>query len=175
MRRVADLVLRSGIILAFAVLLACVSWQVISRYVLGTPSTVTDELARFIFMWLALVGGAFTYGQGRHLAIDFLPMSVKGRKRQATEAAITLLIAAFALIVMVWGGSQLVLKTLASGQISPSLRVPMGWVYGAVPVAGAIITAYAGGNLLRIAQGEEILKPADELSVEMADTEESKR
>lgn len=175
MRRAADLVLRGGIIAAFAVLLICVSWQVISRYVLGTPSTVTDELARFIFMWLALVGGAYTYGQGRHLAIDFLPLSQTGSRRQVTEAAITLLIAAFAVIVMIWGGWQLVSKTLASGQISPSLRLPMGWVYGAVPVAGAIITAYAAGNLLRIAQGERILKPADEISVEMADPEESQR
>lgn len=114
-------------------------------------------------------------GKGATWRSTSCPWSVEGRKRQATEAAITLLIAAFAVIVMIWGGSQLVLKTLASGQISPALRLPMGWVYGAVPVAGAIVTAYAAGNLLRIAQGEQILKPADEISVEMADPEESKR
>ncbi|MBO9456981.1 TRAP transporter small permease [Paracoccus sp. R12_1] len=175
MRRAADLVLRSGIIASFAVLLVCVSWQVISRYVLGTPSTVTDELARFIFMWLALVGGAYTYGQGRHLAIDFLPMSVTGRKRQASEAAITLLIASFAVIVMIWGGAQLVLRTLASGQISPALRLPMGWVYGAVPIAGAIITAYAVGNLARIAKGQQILAPADEILARLAESEEDRK
>ena len=162
MRRAADAVLRTAIVAAFAVLLACVSWQVISRYVLGTPSTVTDELARFIFMWLALVGGAYTYGLGRHLAIDFLPMALDGRARQATEAAITLLIAAFAALIMVWGGGQLVARTLASGQISPSLRLPMGWVYGAVPVAGAIVLAYAASNLMRIARGERILSAPED-------------
>ncbi|WP_372804382.1 TRAP transporter small permease, partial [Paracoccus seriniphilus] len=65
MRRIADAMLRFGIIAVFLVLLICVTWQVVSRYLLGTPSTITDELARFLFMWLALVGGAYTYGQGR--------------------------------------------------------------------------------------------------------------
>ncbi|GAL20025.1 TRAP-type transport system small permease component [Vibrio maritimus] len=39
-------------------LVFCVIWQVISRYVIGKPSTVTDELARYLFMWVALIGAA---------------------------------------------------------------------------------------------------------------------
>lgn len=163
MRRIADTLLRSGIIVVFLILLVCVSWQVFSRYALGTPSTVTDELARFLFMWLALVGGAYTYGQGRHLAIDLLPTSRNGRTRRLNEVLITLLIAAFALIVMLWGGMQLVQRTLASGQISPTLRIPMGWVYGAVPLSGAIIAAYAAGNLTLIARGGTIFNPPEDI------------
>ncbi|MBM3604315.1 MAG: TRAP transporter small permease [Alphaproteobacteria bacterium] len=170
MRRLADGLLRFGIIVVFAVLLVCVSWQVISRYALGTPSTVTDELARFLFMWLALVGGAYTYGQGRHLAIDLLPTSLSGRPRQLNEALITLLIAAFAAVVMVWGGFQLVQRTLVSGQISPSLQLPMGWVYGAVPLSGLIIIAYAAANLGRIAKGGTTLNPPEELPAPKGDT-----
>jgi len=161
-RRAADNLLRAGIMAVFLVLLVCVVWQVVSRYVLGTPSTTTDELARFLFMWLALTGGAYTYGQGRHLAIDLLPLSLNGRPRLLVEALITLLIAAFAGLVMVWGGGQLMLKTLASGQISPALQVPMGWVYGAVPASGLIILAYAAGNLARNWAGEQVLTPPDD-------------
>ncbi|MGZ3218149.1 TRAP transporter small permease [Paracoccus sp. T5] len=169
MRRLADGLLRSGIIIVFAVLLVCVSWQVISRYALGTPSTLTDELARFLFMWLALVGGAYTYGQGRHLAIDLLPTSLSGRRRQVNEVLITLLIAGFAAVVMVWGGLQLVQRTLASGQISPSLQVPMGWVYGAVPLSGLIIIAYAVANIGRIARGGTTLNPPQDLPAPQED------
>ena len=86
-----------------------------------------------------------------------------------------MLIAAFAVIVMIWGGAQLVLRTLASGQISPALRLPMGWVYGAVPIAGAIITAYAVGNLARIAKGQQILAPADEILARLAESEEDRK
>lgn len=169
MRKAADGLLRLGIITVFFVLLICVSWQVISRYVLNAPSTVTDELARFLFMWLALIGGAYTYGQGRHLAIDLLPLSLQGRSRQIVEAMITLLIVGFALLIMVKGGGQLMQKTLASGQISPSLQLKMGWVYGAVPISGLIICAYGIGNLLKIAKGQQILSAPGEETIAEGD------
>lgn len=166
MRRIADAMLRFGIIAVFLVLLICVTWQVVSRYLLGTPSTITDELARFLFMWLALVGGAYTYGQGRHLAIDLLPQSLSGRKRLMIEALITLLIGLFAALIMVWGGGQLMQRTLASGQISPALQLPMGWVYGAIPLSGLIIMAYAAGNLAQIRRGNSILGQPEEVPLE---------
>ncbi len=59
-------------------LVFCVVWQVLSRYVLGKPSTVTDELARYLFMWVALIGAAYTTGLKRHLAIDLLTMKLDG-------------------------------------------------------------------------------------------------
>lgn len=171
MRRIADALLRFGIIAAFLVLLICVTWQVVSRYLLGTPSTITDELARFLFIWLALVGGAYTYGQGRHLAIDLLPQSLSGRKRLMIEALITLLIGLFAALIMVWGGGQLMQRTLASGQISPALQLPMGWVYGAIPLSGLIIMAYAAGNLVQIRRGNSILGQPEEMPLEQKEAE----
>ena len=57
-------------------LVFCVIWQVISRYVIGKPSTVTDELARYLFMWVALIGAAYTTGLKRHLAIDLMTYTV---------------------------------------------------------------------------------------------------
>ncbi|WP_417839946.1 TRAP transporter small permease [Tritonibacter scottomollicae] len=136
------MLLKAVITTIFVVLVACVSWQVISRYVLGTPSTVTDELARFLFMWLALIGGAYTLGLRRHLAIDLLTQQLSGRARTVSEAFVLFAIAGFAAFVMIRGGSQLVLKTMASGQVTPALQLPMGLVYGAIPFAGAIILFY---------------------------------
>ncbi|MDW2244928.1 TRAP transporter small permease, partial [Vibrio sp. 1287] len=66
-------------------LVFCVVWQVLSRYVLGKPSTVTDELARYLFMWVALIGAAYTTGLKRHLAIDLLTMKLKGKKKLVNE------------------------------------------------------------------------------------------
>lgn len=142
MRKPVDAILRWVIIAIFSILVVCVVWQVASRFLLGTPSTVTDELARFLFMWVALIGGAYTLGQGRHLAIDLLPMMLTGTRKLLLELLILALISAFAGIVMIYGGSQLVMKTLASGQVTPSLQIPMGYVYGAIPFSGAVMIFY---------------------------------
>lgn len=143
MKRALDYVLGTAVFLILMVIVISVTWQVVSRYILGTPSTLTSEVARLLFMWLALLGGAYTYGQARHLAIDILPLALKGRSRQVLNTLILLAVAGFAYFVMVWGGWQMVSRTLASGQITPTLRLPMGYVYGPIPVAGLFIIVYS--------------------------------
>lgn len=139
---IVDGLLKVVITIVFSVLVACVVWQVWSRYVLGTPSTVTDEMARFLFMWIGLIGAAYTLGQRRHLAIDLITLHFHGAKKRAADLFIIAAIAAFAVLVMVYGGAQLVSRTLETGQVSPALRVPMGYVYGAIPFSGAVILYY---------------------------------
>ncbi|MGF1758818.1 TRAP transporter small permease [Photobacterium sagamiensis] len=124
-------------------LVFCVIWQVISRYVIGKPSTVTDELARYLFMWVALIGAAYTTGQKRHLAIDLLTMKLSGKKKFVNEIIIQLAIAAFSLIVLVYGGTSLALKTLATGQVTPALGLEMGYVYFCLPLSGALMIFYS--------------------------------
>ncbi len=153
MKSAIDQILRVIVIAIFGTLVVCVTWQVISRYVFGTPSVLTDEIARFLFMWLALIGGAYTFGARRHLAIDLLTSPLQGRAKLASEALILLVVAAFAGIVMVWGGGTLVTRTLASGQVTPALRISMGWVYGAIPFSGAMILYFCALFFADIARG----------------------
>lgn len=140
--KIVNTILKTVTVSVFLVLVICVVWQVFSRYVLGTPSTVTDELARFIFMWIGLIGAAYTLGRRKHLAIDLLTGALTGKRKLYSDYFITLAIAAFAGVVMFYGGGQLVLKTLANGQVSPALRIPMGYVYAAIPFSGAIMVFY---------------------------------
>ncbi|WP_087018626.1 TRAP transporter small permease [Thaumasiovibrio subtropicus] len=124
-------------------LVFCVIWQVISRYVIGKPSTITDELARYLFMWVALIGAAYTTGVKRHLAIDLLTMKLKGKRKLINEIFIQLAIAAFSAIVLVYGGSNLAMKTLATGQITPALGWSMGYIYFCLPISGALMIFYS--------------------------------
>lgn len=126
-----------------AFLVVCVVWQVISRYVLGKPSTVTDELARYLFMWVALIGAAYTTGLKRHLAIDLLTMKLTGKRKMINEIFIQLAIAVFAYIVLVHGGIQLAAKTLATGQVTPALSLQMGYIYFCLPISGVLMIFYS--------------------------------
>lgn len=145
MKRAVQLVnglLGSLAVLIFVILVVCVVWQVFSRFVLGTPSTTTDEIARILFMWIAFAGAAYTLGQKRHLAIDIVSLWLEGNKLRMVRILVLAIIAAFCAIVMIYGGWQLVTKTLASGQMTPALRFPMGYVYGAIPFSGLMMLFY---------------------------------
>ncbi|WP_162047066.1 TRAP transporter small permease [Vibrio taketomensis] len=124
-------------------LVLCVVWQVLSRYIIGKPSTVTDELARYLFMWVALIGAAYTTGLKRHLAIDLMTMKLKGKRKIFNELIIQIAIAVFAFVVLVYGGSNLAIKTLATGQLTPALGWEMGYIYFCLPISGALMIFYS--------------------------------
>lgn len=124
-------------------LVLCVIWQVISRYVIGKPSTVTDELARYLFMWVALIGAAYTTGMKRHLAIDLLTMKLRGKRKLVNELIIEVAIGTFALVVLVYGGFNLAMKTLSTGQTTPALGLEMGYIYYCLPISGILIIFYS--------------------------------
>ncbi|MDY3124715.1 TRAP transporter small permease [[Pasteurella] aerogenes] len=129
-------------VLLSAVLVVCVVWQVISRYVLGEPSIVTDELARFLFMWVGLIGAAYATGLKRHLAIDLLLLKMQGKNKTSLEVVILLVMIFFAGYILLYGGGNLAWDTHLTGQVSPSLGIDMGLVYLCLPVSGAIMLFY---------------------------------
>lgn len=129
-------------VLLSAVLVVCVVWQVISRYVLGAPSIVTDELARFLFMWVGLIGAAYATGLKRHLAIDLLLLKMQGKNKTSLEVVILLVMIFFAGYILLYGGGNLAWDTHLTGQVSPSLGIDMGVVYLCLPVSGAIMLFY---------------------------------
>ncbi|HEX2190049.1 MAG TPA: TRAP transporter small permease [Longimicrobiaceae bacterium] len=136
--------LLGGVLAAFmGALVLDVLWQVFTRFVLRDPSSFTDELARYLLIWVALLGGAYTAGQRMHLAIDLLPSSLHGRRRHAVGALIESAVLLFAVAVMVVGGARLVGLTLLLGQTSAALRIPLGWVYTVLPLSGALIAFYS--------------------------------
>ena len=158
-------------VLAFA-LVVCVVWQVVSRYTqvwankmplvfladllrLIKPSTVTDELARFMFMWVGLLGAAQASAYKQHLAIDLLAMKLQGGAKRALNVVIECCIIAFAALVMIKGGWELTVKTFANDQVTPALQWPMGYVYMVVPLAGALMVFFAVVEIVNTLSGSE--------------------
>ena len=142
-----------------------VLWQVFTRWVLNHPSSYTEELARYLLIWVGMLGAAYASGKKMHLAIDLLPESLTGRSRHALEITIQLLVLVFAVGVEVVGGVRLVELTLRFEQTSAALNVPLGYVYLIVPMSGVLIAFFAVVSIVeraRAYRGERAnLKPPD--------------
>ena len=136
-----------GLCVAIMVMLVVdVSWQVFSRYALGSPSTFTDEAARFLMVWMTFLGGAYMFGCNGHLCVtsirDRLPPKIQG----AVIVLTYVLIAVLAVAVMMYGSQRLITRTLS--QPSPSLGIPMGWFYSILPISAFCIVIYMVLNLI---------------------------
>lgn len=119
-----------------------VLWQVISRYVLAVPSSFTDELARYLMIWLGVFGAAYVAGKNGHVAIDVLRSKFNKKVERKLKQLVSLLVLLFSLGALVIGGSRLVYITYVLGQSSPALQLPLALVYLALPLSGVLIIYY---------------------------------
>jgi TRAP-type C4-dicarboxylate transport system permease small subunit len=142
MRAHIDKILENVLAILMAVITLDVLWGVFTRYVLGDQASWSEELARFLLIWIGVLGAAYASGRRMHLAIDLLGPKLEARKQRRLQRFIDLLILLFALSVLVIGGLRLLYITQVLGQLSPSLRVPMAVVYSVLPISGLLIIYY---------------------------------
>lgn len=120
-----------------AAIAALVIYQVASRYLLGNPPSWTEELARYLQVWLVLLAAPICLARGMHLSVDYLTPKLPAGPRFLVRTAVLIGIAMFSLVLAVYGVRLL---RVAALQVSPALGISMVWPYLAVPVSGAMMT-----------------------------------
>jgi TRAP-type C4-dicarboxylate transport system permease small subunit len=139
-KTVLDSVLVAVCVSLFALLVLLVTWQVFTRLVLSAPSVWSEEAARYVFVWLSLVGVSIATGEKADVAIDYFVQKAPLGAQRVLEVVAYLGTLTFAVVVMVWGGWTNAHQTW--DQANPVLPVSAGVLYLAVPVAGVLFTFY---------------------------------
>jgi len=138
------------LVFIFGLLVIDVLSQVFSRYLFNTSFAFTEELARFSLIWLSILGAAYLSGKREHLSMDFLYQKFSSSTKKKVLIFIEICIFLFALIVMVVGGFNLVYTTLHLGQLSGTLRIPLGYVYAILPISGLFMMWFSIYHLGKI-------------------------
>lgn len=111
--------------------------QVVMRYFLRSPFVWSEELARYILVWTAIVGVSLAVRERRNISVDFLPMIVGEKSHRVFAIIAHLSVLAFSWI-MITASIPLIERLAAMGQTSPALGIPMWIVYAAIPVGFAL-------------------------------------
>lgn len=142
MRNKIDYWLGMFLALLMAIMTIDVLWGVFTRYALGHQASWSEELARFLLIWIGILGAAYASGQNMHLAIDLLSPKLEHDGQKKLKRLIRIIIILFAVAVLIIGGFRLIYVTHVLGQTSPALQIPMTIVYAAIPLAGLLVVYY---------------------------------
>ncbi|PRY90528.1 TRAP transporter small permease [Mongoliibacter ruber] len=137
-----DKIVSNALMFLMAAMVLNVTWQVLSRYVVQSPSSFTDELSRYMLIWLGMLGAAYVAGKDQHLAIDILPQKLKGKAKTRLIVFINVIVMLFAFFAMVLGGSNLVYITYILEQKSATLQLPLAFIYIIIPFSGLLVMYY---------------------------------
>ncbi|MGY5355943.1 TRAP transporter small permease [Wenyingzhuangia sp. IMCC45467] len=147
-RKKVDKILGSALIIIMGLMVINVLWQVFSRFVIGSPSSFTDELSRYLMIWVGILGAAYVSGRNMHVAIDVVPLKTGPATQKKLRILVFALVILFAFAAMVIGGLRLVYISFLLGQTSPALQIPLAFVYAVIPLSGILIIYYKITDLL---------------------------
>ncbi|MDR2180206.1 MAG: TRAP transporter small permease [Synergistaceae bacterium] len=142
------------VVWTMALMTGLVFCQVVMRYVFSNSLSWSEELARFIFMWLSWVGASYAVKERSHFRVEMFANLLKGRSRKGFELLILVVWFGFSL-VMAWLGTDLVIFLMETGQISAAMEIPMSWVYASVPVGCALMAVRLIAEVVKILRPEQ--------------------
>ncbi|MBU2881038.1 TRAP transporter small permease [Psychrosphaera sp. B3R10] len=125
------------------ILIVDVSWQVITRFLLERPSSFTEEIARFLLIWISMLGAAVAYRHADHLGFDLLVSKTKPTTQTIIRKMNALLALIFGVVVLCIGGGNVVYIVYSMEQFSSVLGINMAYIYMVLPIAGLLFVLFA--------------------------------
>lgn len=138
--------LKPIIVLGMLALIGVITLQIISR-VLFNAVPWTEEVARFLLIWITFLGAALAFQQGRHIAVSFVVDAFAPKVKHLAKLLASLIIIAFMGALVVIGYEYMQVQSF---QRSPSLRWSMTYIYAVMPISAALICYYACVDFLTL-------------------------
>jgi len=135
-----------ALIVLVAAMATLVFLQVIFRYVLGQSLYWSEELSRYIFIWITMIGAALSLKSSSHFGLDLFFKKLPQQGKRWVGFLIRSLIGGIILIILIQG-SFLVKKAVY--QLSPAMQISMGLVYACLPLGGALMAVHFLANILK--------------------------
>ncbi len=120
--------------------------SVFTRFVVHISIVETVEIIRISFVWAVFLAASAVAKRRQHVRVTFLADALPAAGRLAVHRGVDIIILGFG-VAMVWFGAQMTLRMTAT--YLPTLQISQAWLYGALPVSGALIALHALADLLR--------------------------
>lgn len=125
-----------ALVLIMSVMTIIIFWQVIARYIIGSSLAWSEELSRFLMIFMVLIGSSMALRNNDLIAVEILPEVLKGKAKKALVILTHLISMVFYVILIVYG---LRVADSFGNQIAPGLGISMYFIYLSMPIGGVLL------------------------------------
>lgn len=148
-----NLLLKYVVSVMFIALAVLVFFQVITRFVIDYPLAWSEEISRYLMIYIVFLGSALAVKDRQHIAIDFLTEIVKPANKRRLNGVILVISSLFFIILTYFG---FVLTFTVLDQATPTLRFSIAWAYAAIPIGSLLMLLNAIYSFINPPPKEEI-------------------
>jgi len=123
--------------------------QVIFRFVIKSSLPWSEEMARYILVWISFLGASIGVKRQAHIGVEAVTNLLPFKTKNVVAAAANAFASIFFIIMIIWGYK---LVGIVSRQVSPAMEISMGIPYSAIFFSGILMFAYSIYNFSVIAK-----------------------
>lgn len=151
-RKSLDKLILGICVILFMLMTIVGTYQILVRYVFKSPSTISEELISYSFAWMSMFAASYIFGKRDHMRMVFFIEKFSKNAQKTVGIVTEIVILLFALGVLVGGGSYI--TSLSMTQMTPALKISMGYIYLVIPVCGVITAIYSVLNIIGLMKKE---------------------
>lgn len=133
LNKVEEFLIASTLLIVTAILFI----NIVLRYGFSNNTSWAEEFIRYGMIWIAFIGSSVCFRKGMHVGVDFLIELLKGKVKKGLRLFVNLASMVF-MVFLIKYSIDLVLFTQGTGQITPSLQIPLFYIYLAIPIGSAL-------------------------------------
>ena len=150
MRYLYGHLLESVLAALLAILCLVVLIGVVTRYAFNQPVTWSEEVARYLFIWISFVGAGVGVKHGANFGLNLVSGRLSTRGRWLLDLAVDVTAAVFGSALMCYGRKIMPLVRMVRGS---AVDISMDWIFLAIPAGGLLMVWYSLAHLWRIRRG----------------------
>lgn len=139
--------------IGLGVMVVMVFGNVVLRYGFSSGITFSEEVSRFVFVWITFVGAVLAFAERAHIAMETMTRRLPPALQRLIAIASALLMLACCWLMVAGGWAQTVINL---NNYAPVSGIPRGVLYAAAVVAGACLAALILKDLYRLLRGAPI-------------------
>lgn len=149
-KKILDKIISTVCVVIFISMVLLTTYQVVTRYIFKSPSSISEVLTRYLFVWLILLSATYVFGQRDHICITALKEKFKGTSRKVVNIFGECVVIIFSVLVLIYGGFSI--ASINMVQYDSILKIPTGLIYSILPVSGVLIVFYSILNIIKYAK-----------------------
>lgn len=149
-KNILDKIISTICVVIFIAMVLLTTYQVIVRYVFSSPSSISEVLTRYLFVWLILLSATYVFGKRDHICITAAIGNLEGLSKKVVNIFGECVVIVFSVLVLIYGGGSI--TSINMVQYDSILKVPTGLIYSIIPVCGILIVFYSIINIVHYAK-----------------------
>lgn len=147
LKNVLDKILSTVCVIIFIAMVLLTTYQVMVRYIFKSPSSISETLTRYLFVWLIILSATYVFGQRDHICITALKSTFSKEGQKIASIFSECVIIIFSVLIMIYGGG--VITKMNMLQYDSILNIPVGMIYSVIPICGVLIIFYSIINIIK--------------------------